>query len=222
MEYLVLDFFGTVVSLGSLLDSYAALARRLQGLGAEVEPDAFARLYARVLEGLWRREAAPFTRALVEAAGRVGVRLGEGEARRLVLDVIPRRLTAYRDAVEALAIASTSFEGVAIASEGERGVVEEALRALDLDPYVSAVASSEEAGRAKPDPAVVRLALDRLNAPPEAAGVVGDSEEDLEAGAGAGVGFKGLVVRRPLTLSRARPDAVACDLVNMVRLALVG
>lgn len=221
MDYLVLDFFGTLVSLGSLFESYKELGRRLAGLGAGVRPEEFARLYARVLDEYWSRGTPSFTRALVDAAGRVGVRLGEGEASRLILEVVPARLEVYRDAIEALTMASTIFAGVAVASDGERAVVEEAIRAKGLDAYIQAVATSDEAGRTKPDPAVVRLALERLDADPGDAGVVGDSEKDLEAAAGAGVKFKGLVVRRPLRLSQARPDAVACDLVNMVRIASI-
>ncbi len=221
-EYLVLDFFGTIVSLGSLFDSYKELGRRLQSMGVEaLSPDEFARLYARVLDEYWSRGRTSFTEALVEAARRLGVDLGEAEAARLVLEVIPGRLEVYRDAVEALTMASTLFAGVAIATDGERRVVEQAVRLKGLDAYIEAVASSDEVGRTKPDPAVVLLALERLGGEPSKAGVVGDSEKDLEAGERAGVRFKGLVVRRPLRLSSIKPDAVACDLVNLVRVASI-
>lgn len=220
VDYLVVDFFGTLVSLGSLVESYKELGRRLRDLGAdELEPEEFARLYARILEGYWARGEPSFTRALVEAAGGVGVRLDPAEASRLVLEVIPARLEVYRDAVEALTMASSLFAGVAVASDGERRVIEEAIKLHGLEPYINVVAASDETGRTKPDPSVVLLALSRLGAEAGKAGVVGDSEKDVEAGARAGVRFKGLVVRRPLRLTGVRPDAVACELVNLVRLA---
>lgn len=222
VEYLVLDFFGTIVSLGSLLDSYKELGRRLQSRAeGSWSPDEFARLYARILDEYWSRGRTSFTQALVEAARRVGVPLDVAGASKLILDVIPGRLTVYRDAVEALTMASTLFAGVAVASDGERSVVEEAIRLKGLDAYIQVVATSDEAGTTKPDPAVIRLALERLGGDPSNAGVIGDSEKDLEAGGRAGVKFKGLVVRRPLRLSKTRPDAVACDLVNLVRLASI-
>lgn len=222
VEYLVLDFFGTIVSLGSLLDSYKELGRRLQPRAeGDWSPDEFARLYARVLDEYWSRGRTSFTHALVEAARRVGVALDVAEASRLILDVVPQRLMVYRDAVEALTVASTFFAGVAVASDGERSVVEEAIRLKGLDAYIQVVATSDEAGRTKPDPAVIRLALERLGGDPAEAGLIGDSEKDIEAGRRAGVKFKGLVVRRPLRLSASQPDAVACDLVNLVRLASI-
>jgi putative hydrolase of the HAD superfamily len=52
------------------------------------------------------------------------------------------------------------------------------------------VVSSAEAGAAKPDPVVFRLALDRLGVPPARALHVGDGDADREGAAAAGLVFE--------------------------------
>ncbi len=59
------------------------------------------------------------------------------------------------------------------------------LDALDLLPYFAAVVSSEEAGSAKPDPAIFRYALRLARATAAAAVYVGDTPEIDITGAGA-------------------------------------
>jgi putative hydrolase of the HAD superfamily len=57
-----------------------------------------------------------------------------------------------------------------------------------LDPYIDALVTSEEFGATKPDPAIIRHALGRVNARPEQAVMFGDSlTTDIEAGRRAGV-----------------------------------
>jgi HAD superfamily hydrolase (TIGR01549 family) len=53
----------------------------------------------------------------------------------------------------------------------------------------SAVVTSAEAGAAKPDPAVLQLALERLRVEPARALHVGDEDEDEQGAAAAGVRF---------------------------------
>lgn len=67
-----------------------------------------------------------------------------------------------------------------------RGHLEEAR----LDGYFAEIVSSAEAGAAKPDPEVFRLALERLGVTPERAMHVGDGDTDREGAAAAGIAFE--------------------------------
>lgn len=72
---------------------------------------------------------------------------------------------------------------VAICTNGFRDVQQQRLAATGLDVLVDAFASSEEAGVAKPDPAPLRLALERLDVGDEDVVVVGDQlATDVAAG----------------------------------------
>ena len=69
-----------------------------------------------------------------------------------------------------------------------------AARILDVQgllPLLDAVTGADEAGAGKPDPAVVRLAAERVGAPLEACVFVGDSRFDEEAARRAPVRFLG-------------------------------
>ena len=61
----------------------------------------------------------------------------------------------------------------------------------DLRPLLDAVASADEAGAGKPDPAVLRLASRRLGVPLARSVFVGDSRYDAEAARRAPVPFVG-------------------------------
>ncbi|MFA6328017.1 MAG: HAD-IA family hydrolase [Candidatus Micrarchaeia archaeon] len=60
------------------------------------------------------------------------------------------------------------------------------LRQLGIEGYFEAVVTSADAP-AKPDPAMIRLALEKLGVRADEAVFVGDNAEDLQAGKGAGV-----------------------------------
>jgi putative hydrolase of the HAD superfamily len=62
------------------------------------------------------------------------------------------------------------------------------LRVCGLTPYVDELVVSEEAGTAKPDPAIFALALERLGCEPRAAVMVGDSwAADIAGARAAGI-----------------------------------
>lgn len=72
---------------------------------------------------------------------------------------------------------------VAVCTNGFREVQLQRLAATGLDGLIHAFASSEEAGVAKPDPAPLRLALERLGAGDDDVAVVGDQlGTDVAAG----------------------------------------
>jgi HAD superfamily hydrolase (TIGR01509 family) len=64
------------------------------------------------------------------------------------------------------------------------------LERVGLDNGLDAVVSSAEAGATKPDPTILRLALERLGTRPERTLHVGDEEVDEEVAAAAGVLFE--------------------------------
>jgi HAD superfamily hydrolase (TIGR01509 family) len=97
----------------------------------------------------------------------------------LVFDAIPGALEAAR---------ALSERGVptAVVSNWDVGLHDH-LRRLGLDLPVF---TSAEAGAPKPDPAIFRLALERLGVPPERALHVGDSPADEEGARAAGMQFR--------------------------------
>jgi HAD superfamily hydrolase (TIGR01549 family) len=96
-----------------------------------------------------------------------------------------RIATTYRDTYRtarraiagapALLAAIKSSARIAIVSNNLLEEQQEKLRTCGLDEFVDALIVSEEAGTSKPDPAIFRLALDRLQALPGDAVMVGDS-----------------------------------------------
>lgn len=99
---------------------------------------------------------------------------------------------------EALARLRRARIPVAVVSNWDSGLREH-LERLDLAQLVDEIVVSAEVGVAKPDPAVFRLALERLGARPERSLHVGDDAADEEGARAAGMQFA------PAPL----PDAVA-------------
>jgi len=62
----------------------------------------------------------------------------------------------------------------------------EILETLGLAEYFDAIVTSDEVEEGKPDPSIVRRAMEELGAKPEGTLVIGDSEHDIEAGRAAG------------------------------------
>jgi HAD superfamily hydrolase (TIGR01509 family) len=100
--------------------------------------------------------------------------------------IVFRPLTGARHALErlrqaGLALACVSNWDVSLRSQ---------LGRAGLGGLFDTVVSSAEAGAAKPDPVVFRLALDRLGVPPARALHVGDGDADREGAAAAGLVFE--------------------------------
>ena len=75
-----------------------------------------------------------------------------------------RRLPAYSDAAPALRRLRERGIRTAILSNGDPGMLGDAVTAAGLDSLLDAVLSVEEVGVYKPDPRVYQLAVDRLGA----------------------------------------------------------
>jgi len=76
---------------------------------------------------------------------------------------------------------------LALVTNSPRAMTRRVLEALALDSAFERIAAGDEVPRGKPDPALVRLALERLRVRPAAAVMVGDTPADLEAASRAGV-----------------------------------
>jgi len=79
-----------------------------------------------------------------------------------------------------------------VVSNKSRVTVEMGLKLCRLEPWFSTVVCVEDAEKPKPDPAPIRLALNRLQAEEKTALMVGDSKYDLIAAAEAGVDSAGV------------------------------
>ena len=91
------------------------------------------------------------------------------------------------------ALARLRERGIAtsLATNTNRRLAEAILSRLGIAPLLSAFACADEAGAGKPDPAVVRLAAERLGLPLSECVFVGDSRYDEEAARAAPVAFAG-------------------------------
>jgi HAD superfamily hydrolase (TIGR01509 family) len=79
----------------------------------------------------------------------------------------------------------------ALATNTNRPLADQILARAGLGPLLDAVACADEAGAGKPDPAVVRLAAERVGVPLAECVFVGDSKYDEEAARLAPVAFLG-------------------------------
>jgi phosphoglycolate phosphatase-like HAD superfamily hydrolase len=76
---------------------------------------------------------------------------------------------------------------LAVASSAKEDELGPLLKVCGADRVVEAATSSDDADRSKPDPDIVRAALDRVGLPPDEVVLIGDTPYDVEAGRRAGV-----------------------------------
>jgi len=109
---------------------------------------------------------------------------------------------------------------LALVSSGDRSRVLGQLRQFGLAEFFAARVCSQDAGRRKPHPAPLQLALRRLRLEPEMCVYVGDAPEDIEMARRAGV--RAIAVLGPWAtrarLRAAKPDALLRSIERLPRL----
>jgi len=75
----------------------------------------------------------------------------------------------------------------AVVTNSPARLAHDLLRAAGLAEFVESVTGGDEVPAGKPNPAMLRLALDRLDVAAERAVMIGDTANDIEAAAAAGV-----------------------------------
>lgn len=89
--------------------------------------------------------------------------------------------------------------------------VEAVLLALELEEFFDEVVLSDEVGPVKPDPAPYRVALERLDVPPDEALAFEDSTSGIASAVGAGVPTVGIASTQPAEKLRGAGAFVAAE-----------
>ena len=185
---------------GTLLDSFEADAqayfRMFGALGMSWSMEELKRHYSPNWHRVYR--AARLPRAKWEQADRLWMRFyrqlqPELQAgARQVLRTLHRRFT------------------LALVSSGNRTRVRRQLREHEVAAMFRTKVCCEDAPRRKPDPAPLRMALDRLRIAAEECVYVGDAPEDIEMAHRAGMRAVGVLGGSPVPerLRAAHPDAM--------------
>jgi len=194
---------------GTLLNSYAsdvrAYLKMFRALGVEWGVAEVARHYSPNWYRVYR--AARIPRAKWDEADRLWTRAYAQEN--------PKLLPGARRIVQLL---ERDFD-LAIVTSGNRQRVRRQLREFELTRYFAACVCSEDAPRKKPDPAPLRLALERLCADPLECVYVGDTQEDIEMARRAGVRPIGVLGPFPTArrIRAARPDVLLRSIRDLPR-----
>ena len=100
--------------------------------------------------------------------------------------VLPKHLDGMETVPGARDVLSALRGKKALVTNTTRRCTARILAEQGLEPFFDAVVTSDEVEMGKPDPAIIRLAIERIGADPASTVVIGDSEHDIEAGRAAG------------------------------------
>ncbi len=177
---------------GTLLDVHGAMQRHADRLPPDWERIS-AEWRAKQLEYTWVRSLTgashhlDFWQVTQHALDFVAARHGMTDpALSALLLAAYRQLPAYPDAASTLAALRSRGIRTAILSNGEPGMLGEAVEAAGLAGLLDAVISVEDAGVFKPDPRVYALAADRLGVPTADMAFVSSNAWDAQAAGAAG------------------------------------
>jgi 2-haloacid dehalogenase len=186
LKAVVFDAYGT------LLDVHAAMQRHADRLPPDWERIS-AEWRAKQLEYTWisaltgsahHRDFWQLTRAALDHVA-ARHRLSDAALLEALMQEY-RALPAYPDAAPALAAIRKAGLRTAILSNGEPGMLGDAVRASGLAPLLDAVISVEEAGVFKPHPRVYGLAASTLGVSLGQMGFVSSNPWDAQAAGHAG------------------------------------
>lgn len=185
---------------GTLLDVHAAMGRHAARLGPDWQRMS-ADWRAKQIEYTWVRSLAgsahhrDFWTLTQEALGFVAARYNVSD-KALLADLLDayRRLDAYPEAVSVLTALRDRGVARAILSNGEPGMLSDAVRSAGIAELLDHVLSVEDVGVFKPDPRVYRLVTERFGF---AAGDIGFvSSNPWDAFGALSFGFKVYWVNR--------------------------
>jgi putative hydrolase of the HAD superfamily len=203
----LLDALGTLVELER---PWPHLVDELAARGAVVgEGDARAAMLAEMAYYRAHHDEAVDWTALKDLRRRCAAVVQEQLQTSLPIDDVLEallaaiRFRAYPEVADVLARLRAGGARLAVVSNWDVSL-HDVLERTGLRPLVDAVVISAELGVAKPDPAIFRAALDRLDAAADGAVHVGDSLEHDVAGARA-AGVEAVLVARN---GAAAPDGV--------------
>jgi putative hydrolase of the HAD superfamily len=192
LDAVSVDGYGTLVRL---VDPVPVLAGALAERGVDREPD--------VVQAAFLAEVAYYRPAALEGRDAPSLESLRQECTRIFLEAADADLdpASFADAfvgaivmepepgaVETLRSLRARGLALAVVSNWDIGLTEH-LERLGLASLFSAIATTAEAGAPKPEPAVFRLALDRLGVGAARALHVGDEPGDEEGAAAAGMRF---------------------------------
>jgi HAD superfamily hydrolase (TIGR01509 family) len=192
LDAVTVDGYGTLVEL---VDPVPALARALSERGVERDAETVRRAFAAEV-AYYRPRAATgrdpaslaalrlaCTGVFLETAG--AELAAEAFVDAFMASIVMRPLPGALETVAALRRRGLE---VAVVSNWDVGLAEH-LGRIGAAQLFTVVATTAEAGAPKPDPAVFRLALERLGVEPGRALHVGDEEEDERGAEAAGMRF---------------------------------
>lgn len=190
---MTIDAYGTLLTLE---DPVPRLRAALAAHGEERDDETVARAFAAEVEHYVPRSHEGRDEATLALLRRdcAAVFLAAADARvdpdafvdDFTAALVFRALPGAEEACRALAAAGLRL---AVVSNWDVGLHEHLAR-LGLDALVAAAVTSAEAGAPKPEPAIWRLALERLGAEPGRCVHVGDSPADEEGARAAGLAFE--------------------------------
>jgi 2-haloacid dehalogenase len=162
----VFDAYGTLLDVHAAMEKHAArIGPEWQRVSQDWRVKQLEYSWVRSLVGsAHHRDFVALTRdALDYTAAKHGI-----TDRLLLADVLEayRRLSAYPEVPEVLKRLKGKGIGRAILSNGEPGMLDDAVRTAGLTPLLDDVLSVESVGVFKPDPRVYQLAVDRLGIAP--------------------------------------------------------
>jgi putative hydrolase of the HAD superfamily len=192
LDAVTVDGFGTLVGL---VDPVPVLADALRERGVEREHDAVRRAFAAEVayyrpRAVTGRDPESLAVLRLECA-RTFLHTAEADlAAESFVDAFMGSivLRPMPGALETAAVLRRRGLELAVVSNWDVGLTE-LLEQIGAASLFGAIVTTAEAGAPKPDPAVFRLALDRLGVRPERALHVGDEPEDAKGAAAAGMRF---------------------------------
>jgi pyrophosphatase PpaX len=201
IEYVLFDWDGT------LLNSF------------EADANAYKLMFA-ALGMSWslaqlKRHYSPNWHRVYRAAGIPRARWGEADElwRRFYLGQTPK---LQPGAMRVLRTLDRRFK-LALVSSGSRSRVRRQLREHNVSALFLTKVCCEDAPRRKPNPAPMRIALEKLRAEPWASVYVGDAPEDIEMAHRAGVRAIGVLGGSPVPqrLRAASADALIPTIADL-------